>query len=212
MEKFHTFPKFSGQMVVMWFHLRFGNILCLLSEGYFTHAAILHGMRESMRSKARSVLVNLGPGHSPYDILDELECVYGEVSSTERINEKFYAAFQQPGESLVNLSIRFEEIISHLPLTRVTKNDMLCSRLWAGLRDTDLRNFSRFKVEAVSDFNQLRKVLRELEDDFKSTKPILASIPATISFFSNVSSSASVVCSCADKSSFKLNCSSVCWC
>lgn len=76
----------------------------------------------------------------------------------------------------MDFSIRLEEmLVNLLPVTRVVKNQMLCSRLWAGLRDASFRNFVKFKVDSISDFNQLRKVLRELEVKFNSGRTLYPS-------------------------------------
>ena len=161
-------PQFSGQNETgdvsyeVWKH----EVICLLREGLYSESAILQGIRKSLKGKARSVLAHLGHGISPWDVLSEFSCLYGLVSSAEKVKERFYSETQQEKETIADYSIRLEELVSHLQLDRHSKNEMLCSRLWSGLRDKDFRNFSRFKYESISDFATLRKVLREMEDDF----------------------------------------------
>lgn len=131
------------------------------------------------------VLVHLGQLASVQDVLSELECLYGNVSSTEKLREKFYSTSQKEGESVADYSIRLQELIATLPVDRRLKNEMLCSRLWSGLRDPDFRNFSRFKYESISDFSLLRKVLREMEEDFRSSAVSPASHVGSSSVSSN---------------------------
>ena len=48
------------------------------------------------------------------------------------------------------------------------RNDMLRSKLWSGLRDANLRNASRFKYDAITDFETLRMELRTIELDMNN--------------------------------------------
>ena len=45
---------------------------------------------------------------------------------------------------------------------------MLRSRLWSGLRDTELKNISRYLFEKNFDFNTLRKELRVVEEELRT--------------------------------------------
>ena len=44
-----------------------------------------------------------------------------------------------------------------------TKNQMLKSKFWSGLRDPLLKNSSRYKFHTIKDFNQFRKEIRAVE-------------------------------------------------
>ena len=62
-------------------------------------------------------------------------------------------------------------------ISPITKNEMLSSKLWNGLRDPQLRNASRFKYEIERDFNRLRMKIRKIEQDMPSkTIPKTASV------------------------------------
>ena len=47
---------------------------------------------------------------------------------------------------------------------------MLCSKLWNGLRDSQLKNSSRYKYETETDFNKLRKEVRSIEQDLLTSR------------------------------------------
>ena len=81
-------------------------------------------------------------------------------------------------ENVAQYSIRLENI--HQPtkdyVPEKTKNEMLRSKLWSGLRDPHLKNASRFKYELETDFNKLRLAIRQIEQDMLSETVQTASV------------------------------------
>ena len=51
-----------------------------------------------------------------------------------------------------------------------SRHEMLCSKLWNGLRDPLLKNSSRYKYETETDFNKLRKEIRCIEQDLLTSR------------------------------------------
>ena len=111
---------------------------------------------------------------SPSDILSKLEGIYGIVVSRQVLLQQFYLETQHKGESVADYSIRIENLLrratvsTHLP--EKERHEMLCSKLWNGLRDPLLKNSSRYKFDVTSDFNLLRMDLRQIEEDLVTSK------------------------------------------
>lgn len=160
------------------------DLNCLLRSGMYPHHILQEAIRNSLKGKARTVLLHLGEWASISDIIAELEAIYGNVATSERLKEEFYCTRQQPNETVAEYSLRLERLLTNanLDLDRQSKNDMLRNRLWSGLRDDELRNVTRYKFESISDFNILRRELRQIEEDFKSHKsPPSTSVPTSYS-------------------------------
>jgi hypothetical protein len=104
------------------------------------------------------------------DIVSELEAIYGNVATTEKLKEQFYMARQEPHETVADYSLRLEQLLLHssLRFDPETKNEMLRNRLWSGLFDRELKNASRYKFECTRSYNLFRKELRKLEQELLS--------------------------------------------
>ena len=81
---------------------------CLVKEGVYPQHLILESIRRSLKGRARSVLLHLGEAACVRDIVSELEGIYGNVSSSERLKEQFYSAQQNEHESVADYSLRLE--------------------------------------------------------------------------------------------------------
>ena len=162
-------PEFSGEVSGDEYDIWVYEVNCLLRGRHYSDQTIMEAMRRSLKGKARSVLLHLGEFASITDIIRELEGMYGNVGSSEKLLEKFYSASQLKKESVVEYSLRLEQLLRHssILLDPVTKNEMLRSRLWSGLRNDLLKNVSRYKYETIGDFNELRRELRKIEQDLE---------------------------------------------
>ena len=98
------------------------------------------------------------------------------MSSKEVLLQQFYLETQQPEESVADYSIRIENLLRRATnkkqIEETTRHEMLCSELWNGLRDPLLKNSSRYKYETETDFNKLRKEVRSIEQDLKTSRHI----------------------------------------
>ncbi|CAG2195384.1 unnamed protein product [Mytilus edulis] len=133
-------------------------------------------VRGSLKGKARSLLLSLSEHASPQQILDKLEGVYGNVYTSEALLEKFYKETQQQNQTVADFGMTLESIIQPAvekgDITFETKNEMLRSKFWSGIRDPLLKNSSRYKFDTVKDFDQLRKEIRAIELELlNSEKP-----------------------------------------
>ena len=147
------------------------EVNCLLRSNKYPDHIILEAIRRSLKGRAKSVLLHLGEKASVQDVMSEMEGLFGNVASAEKLKEKFYSATQEEGETVADFSLRLEHLLRHssVGLEQGTRNEMLRGRLWSGLRNSLLKNVSRYKYETVTDFNQLRKELRKIELDLEKS-------------------------------------------
>ena len=167
-------PQFSGdsQKGDSEFDVWRYDLNCLIHSGVYPQHVLLEAIRTSLKGRARTVLLHLGELASVADIMAELEALYGNISSTEKLKEQFYLAHQKVNENVADYSLRLEQLLRHssLHFDQETKNEMLRNRLWSGLRDKELRNAARYKFETVRSFNLLRKELRQIEQELTPEK------------------------------------------
>ena len=76
-------------------------------------------------------------------------------------------------ESVADYSGRIENLLRRATQNRFIeegiRNEMLCSKLWNGLKDPLLKNSSRYKFEVDKDLNSLRKSIRSIEQDLNTS-------------------------------------------
>ena len=143
------------------------EVVCLQKESIYPDAHILQAIRQSLKGEARDILLTVGDSATSQDVLTKLNGIYGIVSSNESILQQFYLAHQKDNENVAHYSIRLENMLQQTRdyVPEKTKNEMLRSKLWSGLRDPQLKNASRFKYELETDFNKLRIAIRQIEQD-----------------------------------------------
>ena len=173
-------PCFSGEEkgIANLFEIWRYDVHCLIDENIYPMHVIREAIRKSLKGTARGVLLHLGEFASVMDIISELEGIYGNVQSEENLKEQFYSEHQREGESVADFSLRLERLLSRVPesLDRPTRNRMLRSRLWSGLRDLELKNVSRYLFEKVEDYNTLRRELRVIEEDLRLSRQSLSQV------------------------------------
>lgn len=67
---------------------------CVIREAAFPKAVILHSIRNSLRGKARSLLITIAEDISPMGIIEKLDGVFGNVCDNEAVIENFYQQSQ----------------------------------------------------------------------------------------------------------------------
>ena len=143
------------------------EVKCIIREGNHRTSVVLQAIRNSLRGKARSLLVTLPDNITPTQMIDKLDGVYGNVSDHEALMENFYKQRQEEGESLADFGMRLESVIQ-IPYERkkissTARNEMLCSKFFTGIRDPMLQNAVRYKYDTIKDFDTLRKEIRAVE-------------------------------------------------
>lgn len=143
------------------------EVACLQRASIYPDAHILQAVRQSLKGQARDILLTVGDSATSADVLTKLNGIYGIVSSNESILQQFYLSHQKDNENVAQYSIRLENMLQQTKdyVPEKTKNEMLRSKLWSGLRDPQLKNASRFKYDWETDFNKLRIAIRQVEQD-----------------------------------------------
>ena len=146
---------------------------CLIREGIYPNSLILQAIRKSLRGKSRDNLLTLGENASPSDILNKLEGIYGICSSKEVLLQQFYLVSQFEHESIADYSVRIENLLHRAtlgrPIDASVQNEMLCAKLWNGLKDPLLKNSCRFMFETEKNFSRLMKYIRSVEQDLSAS-------------------------------------------
>ena len=170
------FPIFSGEpKSETSFDVWKFEVQCAIREGTCSEALILQSIRSSLKGKARSLLLTLPPKAGPNRIIDKLDGVYGNVYPSEQLVQQFYAAKQEPNESVADYGMRLEGLlqtcIDRGDISPISRNEMLRTKLWSGLSNEGLRNASRYKYDTITDFDKLRIELRTIELDMHPSAP-----------------------------------------
>ena len=168
------FPIFSGDDKSD--HVTFDvwkfEVKCAIREGACSNALIAQSIRSSLRGKARNLLLTLPGFPTPDQMIQKLEGVYCNIYPSEQLIQQFYAAKQEAKESVAEYGMRLEGLlqtcIDRGDISNGVRNDMLRSKLWSGLRDANLCNASRFKYDAITDFETLRMELRTIKLDMNN--------------------------------------------
>ena len=163
-------PSFSGesQKRDVSFEVWKYELLCVINDAIYPNGLILQSVRRSLRGKARDILLTVDSTTTPSDILSKLEGVYDIVSSRQVPLQQFYLETQGDDKSVADYSIRIENLLRRTTVStqlhESVRHEMLCSKLWNGLRDPLLKNSSRYKFEIG------RRYIRAIEQDLVSSK------------------------------------------
>ena len=143
------------------------EIESLKKSNMFPDYLVTQSIRNSLKNPARNTLLTLGPLASSQEILDKLECVFGNVASGQSIMQEFYTAVQQPEESVTMWSLRLEEILQRVSekskIPAEQKNEMLRERFWSSLYNPELQNATQVYYHQTKDFEELRRKVRAEE-------------------------------------------------
>ncbi|CAC5417883.1 unnamed protein product [Mytilus coruscus] len=143
------------------------EIECLQQEKY-DEDVILQSMRRSFKGEAEKVAMRLGSKASVKDIMEKMESIFGTVDHGEQLLAKFHSGRQEEGEDVSAWGCRLEDMLSKVVhkkgITPQESKEKLRTRFWYGLRK-ELKDISGYKFDYIIDFDQLRVVMREIEQD-----------------------------------------------
>ena len=115
------------------------ELLCAINDGIYHNALILQSVRISLKGRASGILLTMEASSAPSDILNKLEGIYGIVSSRQILLQQFYLEAQHDDESVADYSVRIETFLMRATVSNTlvdsVKHEMICSKLWNGLRD-----------------------------------------------------------------------------
>ena len=143
------------------------EVRCLLSEGH-PSSNILQGIRRSLKGTAAEVLLNLGEGVTPREILQKFDTIFGIALTSEVLLEDFYTAKQKAEEKAVVWSCRLERLFKNAcerGFATPDSNNMLRNKFWAGLNDDRIKNAIRHGFDAGESFQQLVTAARIVEHE-----------------------------------------------
>lgn len=150
------------------------EIDCLRKSNMYDEYIVSQSLRNSLKGQARKVLVTMGPSAKLEQIMEKFESVFGNVASGESVLQEFYTATQRPDESIALWGIRIEEIVQKAiekgHVTPLQKNNMLKTKFWRSLYNTELKNATRVHFESIDSFEMLRRKVRAEEYEMAINK------------------------------------------
>ena len=168
-------PQFSGENRSgdVTFDVWKYDVRCLIHEGAYPLALIRQSIRNSLRGKARSILVTMGEDVTHESTVQKLESIFGNVCDKEALLETYYKQSQNADESIAEFGMRLQNLLQ-IPMERglisvSERNSMLCSKFFSGLRNPLLQTAIRFKYQNTTDFDELLKEARVVELQLQST-------------------------------------------
>lgn len=174
-------PKNETTFVQWRYHVR-----CLLRENNFTKAAIGQGIRNSLKGEAAGIVRRLGPESDLNQMLSKLQSVYGSVAEAEELLADFYAAKQGEKESISEWGCKLEELLDMAveegAVLHSDVNDKLVKMFRKGMKPS-IRDICGHLFEKHTDFDQLRRAVRKIEDEHKDIK--LKPLPSKMATASN---------------------------
>ena len=141
---------------------------CLRQDKEVTESQVGQAIRKSVKYQAKRVIMPLGAAATVDEIMNKLQSVFGNVATRGSIMRKFYTALQKQDESVRSWGLRLEEILLQATekgqIKAEEKNDLLKDAFWRGLRSERLKNATRVRFESISNFELLRRAVREEEE------------------------------------------------
>ena len=118
-----------------------------------------------MKGQAKQILMPLGTAVTIEQTLNKLEAVFGNVATVDSVMQEFYTAAPNQGETVTAWSLRFENIVQKAVrkghVRKEKKDKKLRDRFWNYLRNDRLKNATRTKKEKLTNFEDLRRAVRE---------------------------------------------------
>ncbi|XP_046570529.1 uncharacterized protein LOC124278800 [Haliotis rubra] len=174
---FHYFPKipfFSGEVgkdtpYDLW---RF-EVDCLLQSKTYPHDVILQAIRKSLKGEAALIAMKLGRNATVEILLTKMKSAFGTLRRRATLMSDFYSCSQRENEDVTAWGCRLEnmlyQITEHRSIPEDEQDEMLRTRMWDGLKP-GLKGVAAHKFDAITNFDDLRLCLREIEFDLRRDK------------------------------------------
>ena len=150
------------------------EVECLIQDKKYREDTKTEAVRKSLKGEAAKLAMRLGHRATVEDIIYKLEGRYGNVVSEATLLSQFFETTQKADEDVADYSVRLEDLMQPVWQQRLidtrTRNTMLKMRLWAGLRNENLKVACRHKYEQVPDFDDLVIEIRAMEKEFDGSK------------------------------------------
>ena len=154
-------PSFSGDIPTPKSEISFyewrHEVRCLRKDVSLSHSQVPQAMRSSLRGTARRLVVSLGESVTVDSVLKKLEVNFSEPTSKGVNMREFFNCSQRPDESVTSFGCRLESILDQAfevsKFQGADRSEMLCERLWSGLRSESLRTNTRHKFDSATDYD-----------------------------------------------------------
>lgn len=174
--RFYKIPIFSGDdgKGEASFDLWKYEVQCLIDTGK-SQDIIGQSIRRSLKGTAAKVAMRLGAHATPAQLIAKLRSLYGIVDDQETLLENFYAAHQQPKETVTEWACRLEDLLlrADAAIGPAERNKRLHNKFWSGLRQ-ELRDITGHKHDSISDFEELCIAVRSMERSRDGGKSAMA--------------------------------------
>ncbi len=150
------------------------SVQCLEAEGH-SPAVILRSIRQSLRGTAAEVMRGLRENTTLGKVFRKFEDTFKTYLSKDQLFPMFYSAQQGFDESVAVWGCRLEDlalqIVEQGGVSDDTSRDMLRTKFWSGLRDTHLREATRYKLDSGESYEELFRSVRKVEQEFLAQNP-----------------------------------------
>ena len=149
----------------------------MVESGIYHTEVLKQAVRNAISGKMRTILTTLKSTATIEEILATLETNFGDIKSGESIMEEFYTAKQEKDEDISAWGVRLKTIIQKAvrkgQILESKTDDMLKTRFWRYMKNTELRNATRVYFDTAETFEDLKKKVRREEQEMKisSEKP-----------------------------------------
>lgn len=137
----------------------------MLSQHYTTVHKVF------LERKSKEFAFNLANRCNSCTDINQTRWLFGNIYPTEKLIQQFHATQQEEGETVIDYGLRLDSIlqrcIERKAISLDARNEMLRTKLWSGLKDSNLRNSSRNKYDTIKDFEAFRRELRTIELDLQ---------------------------------------------
>ena len=141
------------------------EVNCAQESGLHSEKVMAQAIRKLLANQAMGTKVTVT------EILERLKTVFGNVVTGDSILEQSHTAVQKQDETVVAWGHRLEELMQKAidkgHVKREESDNLLKRRFWRNLKSERLRNATRSKFESKMNFDQLRKAVREEEQETK---------------------------------------------
>lgn len=109
-------------------------------------------------------------------IIERFDEVFGNVCENEAVIENCYQQSQSETESVAEYGMRLQSLIQvafeRKQVSATARDEMLCSKLFTGLRNKQLQSCIRYKYEQIKDFDKLLREVRSVEKQMGNSTPV----------------------------------------
>ncbi len=144
------------------------EVMSLIESGGYSDIAMVLAMKKSLKGLAAQVLLYMDPHATAIAHVRKLDSVFGNVLPIETLQERFWSARQNSGESVAAWSCRLQHLallISSRDPTVFPPDDKsrLRTKFWSGLYEEKMRMELRHLIDSGASYEEVLVEARILE-------------------------------------------------